>query len=53
MGTAKNGIFTPLVKLTKWAVGEDRFLSFRARVIGGTRSLLTVQGWQQDRLSNS
>ena len=34
MGTAKNGIFTPLVKLTKWAVGEDRFLSFRARVIG-------------------
>ena len=34
MGGAKNGIFTPLVKLTKWVVGEKRFLPFRARVIG-------------------
>ena len=34
MGGAKNGIFTPLVKLTKWVVGEERFLPFRARVIG-------------------
>ena len=34
MGTAKNGIFTPLVKLGKWAIGEERFLSVRARIIG-------------------
>ena len=34
MGGAKNGPFTPLVKLTKWVVGEERFLPFRARVIG-------------------
>ena len=34
MGGAKNGIFTPLVKLGKRVVGNKRFLSFRGRVIG-------------------
>jgi hypothetical protein len=34
MGGAKNGIFTPLVKLGKRIVGGPRFLRFRGRVIG-------------------
>jgi len=33
MGGAKDGPFTPLVKLTKRIVGEKRFLPFRANVI--------------------
>ena len=34
MGTAKNGIFSPIVRLAKRLVGKERFLSFRGRVIG-------------------
>merc|ERR1712224_853068 len=34
MGTAKNGIFSPIVRLAKRIVGKERFLSFRGRVIG-------------------
>ena len=34
MGGAKNGIFTPLVRVVKRLVGKERFLSFRGRVIG-------------------
>ena len=34
MGGAKNGIFTPVVRLAKRLVGKERFLSFRGRVIG-------------------
>ena len=34
MGGAKNGIFSPIVKLAKRLVGKERFLSFRGRVIG-------------------
>ena len=33
MGKPKNGIFTPVVKLTKRLMGEGRFKSFRADVI--------------------
>ena len=33
MGGAKDGIFTPLVKLTSRIVGKDRFLKLRANVI--------------------
>jgi len=33
MGGAKDGPFTPLVKLTRRIVGKDRFLKFRANVI--------------------
>ena len=33
MGAAQDGIFTPLVKLTKNIVGKERFLPFRAKVI--------------------
>jgi len=33
MGTAKDGIFSPLVKLAKRVVGKERFLPFRAKVI--------------------
>jgi len=33
MGGAKDGPFTPLVKLTKRVMGEQRFLKFRANVI--------------------
>ena len=34
MGGAKNGIFSPIVRLAKRIVGKERFLSFRGRVIG-------------------
>jgi uncharacterized tellurite resistance protein B-like protein len=34
MGRAKNGIFSPIVRLAKRIVGKERFLSFRGRVIG-------------------
>merc|ERR1719283_276144 len=34
MGGAKNGIFSPVVRLAKRIVGKERFLSFRGRVIG-------------------
>ena len=34
MGGAKNGIFSPVVRLAKRLVGKERFLSFRGRVIG-------------------
>ena len=34
MGTAKNGIFSPIVRLAKRLVGKERFMSFRGRVIG-------------------
>ena len=37
MGGAKNGIFTPIVRLAKRIVGKERFLSFRGRVIGGAQ----------------
>ena len=37
MGGAKNGIFTPVVRLAKRLVGKERFLSFRGRVIGGAQ----------------
>ena len=33
MGKGKDGIFSPVVKLTKRLVGEKRFLPFRAKVI--------------------
>ena len=33
MGTAKDGPFTPLVKLTRRIVGDKNFLPFRAQVI--------------------
>merc|ERR1719201_3214492 len=33
MGAAKNGIFTPVVKIARWVVGKDRFKSFRGKVI--------------------
>ena len=33
MGGAKDGPFTPLVKLTKRIMGEKNFLPFRAKVI--------------------
>merc|ERR1719378_971626 len=33
MGGAKDGPFTPLVKLTKRIMGKERFLSFRGNVI--------------------
>lgn len=33
MGGAKDGPFTPIVKLTKRVVGEQRFLAFRGKVI--------------------
>ena len=33
MGPAKDGPFTPLVKLTKSIMGKERFLPFRAKVI--------------------
>ena len=34
MGGAKDGPFTPLVKLTSRIMGKQRFLSFRGKVIG-------------------
>ena len=37
MGGAKNGIFSPIVRLAKRIVGKERFLSFRGRVIGGAQ----------------
>ena len=37
MGGAKNGLFTPIVRLAKRIVGKERFLSFRGRVIGGAQ----------------
>ena len=37
MGGAKNGIFSPIVRLAKRVVGKERFLSFRGRVIGSAQ----------------
>lgn len=37
MGGAKNGIFSPIVRLAKRIVGKERFLSFRGRVIGSAQ----------------
>ena len=42
MGTAKNGIFSPIVRLAKRLVGKERFLSFRGRVIGSAQTNLCV-----------
>ena len=40
MGTAKNGIFSPIVRLAKRLVGKERFLSFRGRVIGAHKKVI-------------
>ena len=43
MGGAKNGIFSPIVRLAKRIVGKERFLSFRGRVIGAHTKV--IQGF--------
>ena len=49
MGTAKNGIFSPIVRLAKRLVGKERFLSFRGRVIGSAQTKLCALDATPDR----
>ena len=45
MGGAKNGIFTPIVLLTKRLMGKDKFNSFRGNVIA-QHTKVPAAGWE-------
>jgi len=49
MGTSKNGIFSPSVRLAKRLVGKERFRSFRGRVIGSAQTIVCALDATPDR----